>query len=608
MDDRHDPRDAESNGDRDGLSEPLVTGPPTGRVRIIGAEQVSGGTDAGERADDGGEQLFDESESPGDELGTADGAEQPLLQHWTEAPTGEVPSILARERSDEGDDPWSAVPAPTWREGDSDWEAHDETFEPAMLAMEDDSTISDRHDTLDEERRPWAFDLSSDDEADDMGDLVDDELFGPSGLDDLSDDETLVVPVVRSTGSSGSDTPQDTWLDDDDDVREPGAVSGDAPRGAADLTDEPLVLNGVNAGSEEVLEGDDPRVMGESGIVPPEGRFGRAKRDRRRSRPVPTAPPAGEGGKLPATSVSSRPVPPAPVRPPARPTPKRAPAPTGAGAHRPGGRNMPAAVVAGLILGAAGLIAFKLGTVATMVVATVVVFLAAVEAFAAFRKGGYHPAVLLGWVAIVSLMVATYNKGQVALPLILVLVVALTMLWYVAGVERGADPLMGTGATLFVFCWVGVFGSFAALLLNPNLFPDRHGIAFLVGAVIVTVVYDIAALAVGSWIGSRQLAPSISPGKTWEGAIGGAVAAVLAGVLVVHYIHPWTPGSAAVLGLVVAVFAPLGDLFESVVKRHLGLKDIGRMLPGHGGILDRVDGLIFVIPATYYLVKAFNLG
>jgi phosphatidate cytidylyltransferase len=83
---------------------------------------------------------------------------------------------------------------------------------------------------------------------------------------------------------------------------------------------------------------------------------------------------------------------------------------------------------------------------------------------------------------------------------------------------------------------------------------------------------------------------------------------VLAGVVIVHFIHPWTPGSAAVLGLVVAVVAPLGDLFESVVKRYLGLKDIGRILPGHGGILDRVDGLLFVLPATYYLVKAFHLG
>lgn len=122
------------------------------------------------------------------------------------------------------------------------------------------------------------------------------------------------------------------------------------------------------------------------------------------------------------------------------------------------------------------------------------------------------------------------------------------------------------------------------------------------------VACDIGALAVGRLWGRHPLAPSISPNKTWEGVIGGAVFAVLAGVVIVHFIHPWTLDKAVVLGVVVAVVAPLGDLCESLVKRQLGLKDMGRILPGHGGLLDRVDGLLFVLPATYYLVKAFHLG
>ena len=117
-----------------------------------------------------------------------------------------------------------------------------------------------------------------------------------------------------------------------------------------------------------------------------------------------------------------------------------------------------------------------------------------------------------------------------------------------------------------------------------------------------------APLLVGSAFGRHPLAPSVSPNKTWEGLLGGAVAAVLVAVIVVHFIHPWTISKALVLGIVVAVVAPIGDISQSMIKRHLGVKDMGRLMPGHGGILDRVDGLLFVLPATYFVVKAFHLG
>jgi phosphatidate cytidylyltransferase len=239
---------------------------------------------------------------------------------------------------------------------------------------------------------------------------------------------------------------------------------------------------------------------------------------------------------------------------------------------------------------------------------TLVVVLAAAEAFAAFRRSQYHPATLLGLVAVLSLMFETYNKGVSALPLILVLLVASCFVWYLSRVEAAADPVAGMAATVFVFGWVGGFGSFATLLLNPSLFPHRHGVAFLLAAVIITVAADVTALLVGSAMGRHPLAPSISPNKSWEGVIGGALAAVLAAVIIVHFIHPWTVGKAAVLGLVVAVVSPLGDLSQSMIKRHLGLKDMGSILPGHGGLLDRFDGLLFVLPATYFVVKAFHLG
>ena len=269
---------------------------------------------------------------------------------------------------------------------------------------------------------------------------------------------------------------------------------------------------------------------------------------------------------------------------------------------------MAAAVATGVALAAVVLISFDLGTVAAMVVVTVVALLASAEMFAAFRRAGYQPATLLGLVAAAALMVATYTKGQAALPLVTAMVVGFTFLWFLVGVERGADPVGGSAATLLVYCWVGVFGSFAALLLAPSLFPDRHGIAFLLGGLLTGVAFDVGGLLVGSWIGRHPLAPTVSPHKTWEGVIGGAVVALLVAVVVVRAVHPWTMPKAVALALVVSVVSPIGDLSESLVKRHLGLKDMGRILPGHGGILDRVDGLLFVLPATYYLVKAVHLG
>ncbi len=101
----------------------------------------------------------------------------------------------------------------------------------------------------------------------------------------------------------------------------------------------------------------------------------------------------------------------------------------------------------------------------------------------------------------------------------------------------------------------------------------------------------------------------MSPGKTVEGAVGGGLAAVVASWLVLGVIgiFPWGTGSAIALGLVVAVAAPLGDLCESMLKRDLGVKDMGTLLPGHGGLLDRFDALLFALPAVYYLCRLLEI-
>jgi phosphatidate cytidylyltransferase len=263
------------------------------------------------------------------------------------------------------------------------------------------------------------------------------------------------------------------------------------------------------------------------------------------------------------------------------------------------GTGIAAAVIA--------LLAFKLGTVPSVVLSAIVVTFAAGECFGVLRRAGYHPASLLGLVGTISLIVGAYAKGVAALPLVLVLITVFTLIWFLFGIERGS-PVAGTAATLLTVGWVSLLGSFAGLLLSPSAFPDRHGIAFLLGAIIATVANDVGALVIGGWLGSHPLAPNISPNKTWEGLFGGTVFSILFSTIVVGSIHPWSPSNAALLGVVVAIVAPLGDLCESLLKRDLGLKDMGRLLPGHGGVLDRVDALLFVLPATYYLVRALNIA
>lgn len=325
-------------------------------------------------------------------------------------------------------------------------------------------------------------------------------------------------------------------------------------------------------------------------------------------------PSAGAGAATPSAGAGA--VTPGDVPGPGRRRPRR----KVAGGHRGGttapaarsaagrsGRNLPLAVGTGLGVGAVALGCFALGPVASLVLAVVVVVACAAEVYGSLRQAGHRPATLVGLVGTAGLMWAAYAKGLPAVALVTMLVVVVTMLWYLFGLGRGS-ALTGIGSTLAVYLWVGLLGCYAALLVAPGQFPHRHGVAFLLGAVAAVVAADVGALAVGAWLGRHRMAPAVSPNKTWEGWAGGAALCVLVSAVVIGHIHPWTPGTGAILGAVVAVVAPLGDLCESLVKRELGLKDMGAFLPGHGGVVDRFDALLFALPATYYLVRVLNLG
>jgi phosphatidate cytidylyltransferase len=265
------------------------------------------------------------------------------------------------------------------------------------------------------------------------------------------------------------------------------------------------------------------------------------------------------------------------------------------------------ATLTGVLLAAVVFAIFLWGTIPVAVMVLVVLGLAAAEAYAAFRTVGAHPASILGIVAVLTLGVAVYNKGEAAFGAITVLLVIFGFIWYLSAPRR-IDVLDGLGSTLFVYAWIGVFGSYALLLISPNTFVHKHGLAFLFGAIVLTIANDTGALFVGRWLGRHPLNTSLSPNKTIEGTLGGSLITLIVGVAILPLISPWGHRSGLEAAVALCVVIPLGDLFESMVKRTLGVKDLGRLLPGHGGMLDRIDGLLFALPTMYYLAHILKLG
>ncbi len=265
------------------------------------------------------------------------------------------------------------------------------------------------------------------------------------------------------------------------------------------------------------------------------------------------------------------------------------------------------ATLTGVLLAAVVFAIFFAGPLPVAILVLVALSFASAEAYAGFRSVGAHPATILGIVAVATLGVAVYNKGLVVVGAVSVLLVIFGFIWY-ASAQRKIDVLDGLGATIFVYVWVGVLGSYAILLVAPHTFAHRHGMAYLFGALALTICNDVGALFVGRWIGTRPLNAALSPNKTIEGTIGGTVITLLAGLLLLPRVHPWTVTHGLEAAVALAIVVPLGDLFESMVKRTLGLKDFGRLLPGHGGLLDRVDGLLFALPTMFYLLHVLKLS
>lgn len=314
--------------------------------------------------------------------------------------------------------------------------------------------------------------------------------------------------------------------------------------------------------------------------------------------------PAAEEHRITREPPPQRPAPPSVAQPQHRPTP---PEPRSGGGGT-GARNMGQAIGVGVGLAALALVLAWAGAGWLLILAEVAIVLAAVEYFAALRRAGLEPPTLLGLVAVAALPLAAYARGDAAIPLVLFLLAAFGVLWYLAGIGRGRI-VRDLGATFLAVVHVGVLGAFAALLLRIGPVGETtvsQGVSITLVAIVAAVAYDVGGLFAGSRFGRTALSAA-SPNKTWEGLGGGMGAAVVA-VLVACFIFGLTPFSflqALVFGIVCAAAAVVGDLGQSLVKRDLGLKDMGSLLPGHGGIFDRFDSLLFVLPVAYYTVRVF---
>ena len=248
------------------------------------------------------------------------------------------------------------------------------------------------------------------------------------------------------------------------------------------------------------------------------------------------------------------------------------------------------------------------------------------------RASGAHPLSDTGIVlaGLLPLAVHASYLGLFTVPPVLwavvLLVIAGATIW-LRGVS--GKPLLATSSTMFGVAYTAGMLSFGYALryhdtvMGYDVVGARQlGIAalrvtpggvLLILPMVVTWASDIGAYFTGRAIGGRKLIPSVSPGKTVSGAVGGLLASVLvAYVYARHVLAPvahlgFTPWGALLFGAIISVAAQTGDLFESLIKREAGVKDSSRIIPGHGGVLDRFDSLIFVLPVAYLLVGWLTL-
>jgi phosphatidate cytidylyltransferase len=253
------------------------------------------------------------------------------------------------------------------------------------------------------------------------------------------------------------------------------------------------------------------------------------------------------------------------------------------------GRDLPAAIGVGVVLGGMAIAVLLFAPIGWLPVLSVFIPIATHEVIRRLREAGYDlPAIplLLGGLAMIwgtwfgpAGLLGAYGGTLVV-----------CMVWRLLGQglrEQPVNYLRDMSATVLLATWVPLFASFSALLI----FQDHGGVRTF--TVIATVVFaDIGGYVAGVLFGKHLMAPAISPKKSWEGLGGSLVFGIAAAVLSVTFLLDRPAWVGVPLGLMLVITGVLGDLVESQVKRDLGIKDMGTLLPGHGGIMDRIDAML----------------
>lgn len=274
--------------------------------------------------------------------------------------------------------------------------------------------------------------------------------------------------------------------------------------------------------------------------------------------------------------------------------------PTGAPRASRAGRDMGAAVGVGAGLGVVVVASLFLYRPSFLLVVALAVVVSVTELVRALDKGGYRPPLAPVLVGSLLMLGLAWTRGAAGLVVAFLLTVLAVLLWRLG--DGPVGYLRDASAAVLVTLYVPLLAGFAVLLLVPD-----DGVARVLLFIATVVCSDVGGFAAGVLLGKKlfgekPMAASISPKKSWEGFLGSVVACVAIGTLVITltFHGPWWGG--VLFGVAMAATATLGDLGESLIKRDLGIKDMGALLPGHGGLMDRMDSLLPSAVVAYLLL------